>query len=133
IAAGETGIAYAPTAGGLPSGQLARTVRNMTYHFSPQTFFQSNARLLETLIDEAVDDYAGRLAIDLYAGVGLFTLPLARRFSRVIGVESHNEAIQFARQNIAANRFANIELQHARVERWLADFVGKRTGDSEPV
>lgn len=133
VAAGETGIAFAPAAGGLPSGQLVRTVGGLTYRFSPRTFFQGNVRLLETLIEEALNDYAGRLAIDLYAGVGLFTLPLARRFSRVVGVESHTEAAQFARHNIAANQVTNIALQHARVERWLADFAGKQTGEGEPV
>ena len=133
IAAGDNGVAFAPSVADLPSATIARTVRNLTYHFSPTTFFQGNARLLDTLIGEALDDYNGRLAIDLYAGVGLFTLPLARRFSRVISVESDREAAQFARHNIAANQAANVEFQQARVEQWLADFLRRRAAEPEPV
>ena len=133
IAAGDNGIAFAPAIAGLPSGTLARKINNLTYYFNPTTFFQGNGRLLEKLIDEALDDYAGRVAIDLYAGVGLFTLPLARRFSRVISIESDREAVQFTRQNIAANKTANVELQHARVEQWLADFTMQPGDKREPV
>jgi 23S rRNA (uracil1939-C5)-methyltransferase len=133
MAAGDNGIAFTPAIAGLPSGTLARTVNNLTYHFSPATFFQGNALLLETLIGEALDDYSGRVAIDLYAGVGLFTLPLARRFSRVISVESNREAAQFARQNIAANETVNVEFRQTRVEQWLTDFTTQRTGEPEPV
>jgi 23S rRNA (uracil1939-C5)-methyltransferase len=133
IAAGETGIAYAPTLDGLPSAPVARTINSLTYQFSPKTFFQSNAQLLDTLIGEALGDYAGRVAIDLYAGVGLFTLQLARRFSRVISVESDREAAQFARRNITANETANVDFQQARVEQWLSDFTAQRTGESEPI
>lgn len=133
MAAGDNGIAFAPAIAGLPSGTLARTVNNLTYYFSPATFFQGNALLFEMLIGEALDDYAGRVAIDLYAGVGLFTLPLARRFSHVISVESNREAAQFARQNIAANETVNVEFRQTRVEQWLNDFTTQRTSEPEPV
>lgn len=133
MAAGETGIAFAPEIAGLPSGAITRTVNDLTYRFSPQTFFQGNALLLETLIDEALDDYSGRVAVDLYAGVGLFTLPLARRFGRVISIESSREAARYATQNVAANQLSNIELKHARVEQWLHDFTTERSVGDEPV
>jgi 23S rRNA (uracil1939-C5)-methyltransferase len=59
--------------------------------------------------------------VDLYCGVGLFTLPLARSFKLVFGVESNPVATRFARQN--ANRAG---LDHARiitatVSEWIAD------------
>jgi 23S rRNA (uracil1939-C5)-methyltransferase len=133
MAAGDNEIAIAPAVGDLPAGTIRRTINDLTYQFSPTTFFQGNALLLEALVGEAVDDYAGRLAIDLYAGVGLFTLPLARRFHRVISVESDTEATHFARQNITANQMANVEARHARVEQWLADFLAQRTAEREPV
>ena len=133
IATGDNGVAFAPPLADLPSATIVRAVGNLTYHFSPTTFFQGNALLLDALVGEALDDYGGRLAVDLYAGVGLFTLPLARRFSRVISVESGREAAQFARHNIAANQAANVELQPARVEQWLAEFLRRRTAEDEPV
>ncbi|HJQ22412.1 MAG TPA: class I SAM-dependent RNA methyltransferase [Blastocatellia bacterium] len=133
MAAGDDGVAVAPKVSDLPAGTIRRTINGLTYQFSPTTFFQGNALLLEALTAEALDDYAGRLAIDLYAGVGLFTLPLARRFERVISVESDNEAARFARQNITANQIVNVKAQHARVEQWLADFAAQRTVESAPV
>jgi len=133
MAAGDDGVAVAPKVGGLSAGTIRRAINDLTYQFSPTTFFQGNALLLEALTAEAVDDYAGRLAIDLYAGVGLFTLPLARRFERVISVESDNEAARFARQNIATNQIANVEARHARVEQWLTDFTAQRSAESAPV
>lgn len=133
MAAGDSGIAFAPMINGLPSEPIARTIHNLTYSFSPATFFQSNALLLATLISEALDEFAGSLAIDLYAGVGLFTLQLARRFNRVIGIESDREAAQFVRYNLAANQLTNVELEQARVEQWLASLRLQRSDESEPI
>jgi 23S rRNA (uracil1939-C5)-methyltransferase len=63
-----------------------------SYHVSPGAFFQTNRHLTETLIDlvtrDITRDRRGKLAVDLYAGVGLFTLPLARNFEKVIAVEA---------------------------------------------
>src|SRR5262249_8659222 len=52
------------------------------------SFFQVNRFLPDRLVETAVDGYEGESAIDLYAGVGLFTLPLASRFRQVVAVES---------------------------------------------
>lgn len=133
MAAGDSGIAFMPAINGLPAEPIARTISDLTYSFSPATFFQSNALLLETLIGEALGDYAGRVAIDLYAGVGLFTLQLARRFKRVIGIESDRAAAHFARHNIAANQITNVELEQVRVEQWLDQFTRLQSEASEPV
>ncbi|HST21055.1 MAG TPA: class I SAM-dependent RNA methyltransferase [Blastocatellia bacterium] len=123
MVAGENAIAFEPSLAGLPGGDLERRVRGAVYSFSPSTFFQVNSMLLETLIDEALAEYSGAVAIDLYAGVGLFTIQLARRFGNVIGVEAGNQAARFARENISANNLMNVEFYNARVERWLDDFV----------
>ena len=123
MAAGDHGIAFEPRLSGLPGGDLERSVQGTIYRFSPSTFFQVNSLLLETLIDEAVAEYSGALAIDLYAGVGLFTIQLARRFGKVIGVESDRQAAHFARENIATNNLMNVKFYNARVADWLNDFV----------
>ncbi|MEJ7709250.1 MAG: hypothetical protein WKF84_05160 [Pyrinomonadaceae bacterium] len=44
--------------------------------FSADGFFQINHQLLPELISEAVRDYSGDRALDLYCGVGLFSIPL---------------------------------------------------------
>jgi 23S rRNA (uracil1939-C5)-methyltransferase len=133
MAAGDDRIAFAPQTAGLPAGNVTRAISNLVYTFSPAIFFQGNPLLLEALVGEALDDYSGRVAIDLYAGVGLFSLPLARRFNRVVSVESDAEAARFARQNIKVNQMANVESRHARVEQWLADFAAQAGAETEPV
>ena len=46
------------------------------------------------MVDTAVDNVTGNYAIDLYAGVGLFSLRLARQFERVTAVEGSASAEQ---------------------------------------
>jgi 23S rRNA (uracil1939-C5)-methyltransferase len=62
----------------------------------------------------------GGTAVDLYCGVGLFTLPLARRFARVAAVEGNASVTEFARRNLAAAGLANASVHTARVGDWLA-------------
>ena len=123
MSAGESGVAFEPSLGGLPAGTLRQTVNGAVYAFNASTFFQGNAGLLEQLVNEAVGEVSGNLAIDLYAGVGLFTIQMARRFDRVIGVEADDVAAAFARQNISANLSANVEIQNNKTELWLRNYV----------
>ncbi len=123
MAAGESGVSFEPALGGLPAGALQRTVRGAVYNFSPSTFFQGNPSLLDELVNEAAGETSGDLAIDLYAGVGLFTIQLARRFTRVIGVEADTAAANFALDNISTNHLTNIEFHNSKTEMWLKSFV----------
>ncbi|HKP85071.1 MAG TPA: TRAM domain-containing protein, partial [Blastocatellia bacterium] len=125
MAAGDNGVAIAPPVAGVPSGELEKSVGGAIYRFNASTFFQVNSLLLESLVSEAVEGYSGRLAIDLYAGVGLFTIPLARLFDKVIGVESDAQAARFARENVLANKQTNVEFFSARVEDWLKQFIAR--------
>lgn len=128
LAAGDKEIAFEPALPGLPVDALERRVGPYLYRFSPSTFFQTNALLLEEMIREATGEANGELAIDLYAGVGLFTLPLAKSYKKVIGVESDRRAYGFARENISASGVPNIEFFNARVEDWLRQFAsGKKS------
>lgn len=130
MAAGDQSTAFEPDLAGLPGGNLERRVKESVYHFSPSTFFQVNPLLLEALVDKAIAEGSGAMAIDLYAGVGLFTIRLARRFGKVIGVESDRPATRFARENIAANNLTNVRFYNARVEQWLTEFTSRRKAPS---
>ena len=122
IAAGESGVAFDPAIEGLPRSALRLVVNDAAYNFTPSTFFQSNAGLLDVLINEAIGDESGELAIDLYAGVGLFTLPLARRFDRVIGIEADTRTAQCAHENISESGLTNVDFHNSSTERWLKSF-----------
>jgi len=106
VVAGDDGVSVAPPLGGYKTEVVSRVIRNETYHFSAEAFFQTNHLLLEPLIAAAIVGAQGQTAIDLYSGVGLFTLPLARRFERVIAVESSSRATEFARRNLEFARAA---------------------------
>src|SRR5207244_4128016 len=58
------------------------------FRVSSNSFFQVNRFLLDRLVETALEGAEGETALDLYAGVGLFSLALARRFRRVTAVES---------------------------------------------
>ena len=123
VAAGDNGVSFAPAISNLASVPLRQTASGAVYEFDPSTFFQSNPALLDVLIEEAVGGESGEFAIDLYAGVGLFTIQLARRFKRVIGVEADPRTAKHAIANIAANSAANVEFCTSPADPWLKAFI----------
>jgi len=133
VAAGDSTIAFEPQVDGLPGGVLSRSVAGFDFRFSPETFFQVNSLMVETLVSEAIGDHSGSLAIDLFAGVGLFTLPLSRRYQQVVGVESDRRSAAFARENIAANKLSNVEVDHEGAAVWLEKFTRRRAQEPDLV
>jgi len=125
---GDVGSVLEPTSA-LKSRPVTREVGGETFRHSAECFFQSNIPVAESLLAEVVriaDDVQGTegIGLDLYSGVGLFTLPLARRFRRVVAVESFKPAADFAEENAANAGLRNVRVVTAPVEFWLA---GDRT------
>lgn len=119
MALGGAGVSVEPELTGFSAAPVTERIGNAAYSFDASTFFQVNSLLLEDFVKEATANHSGGLALDLYAGVGLFTLQLARSFERVIGIESDPRATRFARQNITANDARNVKFHNTRVESWL--------------
>jgi 23S rRNA (uracil1939-C5)-methyltransferase len=71
---------------------LEYRVGEENYRVSRGSFFQVNRFLIERLVERVTRGAQGRSALDLYAGVGLFSLPLARRFEEVVAVEAGADA-----------------------------------------
>lgn len=63
------------------------------FRVSHNSFFQVNRFLVDPMVEIALADARGESALDLYAGVGLFSVPLARRFTSVTAVESGTGAV----------------------------------------
>ena len=152
--AGDDGVSLLPPLAEDDARERRRRVAGETYRFNAECFFQINHALLGALVAEALRGAAGEdaasngsggSAVDLYCGVGLFTLPLARRFARVVGVESHPAAARYARLNLEDAGLANARVETAEVGDWLlrraarvapADFVlldPPRAGAAEAV
>jgi 23S rRNA (uracil1939-C5)-methyltransferase len=125
-AAGDDGISLAPPLEQPEPRLVHTTVAGERYAYDADCFFQVNPFVLDALVSEALryapepgSSPSTRRAIDLYCGVGLFTLPLARRFAQVIGVEGQARAAEFAIQNLDAAGLKNARIETASVERWL--------------
>jgi 23S rRNA (uracil1939-C5)-methyltransferase len=133
--AGDNEISIAPAWGSDPAVRerassshdgrvrnVTRAIHGETYILNAESFFQTNVDLLPQMIDYAVADASGRAALDLYCGVGLFTVPLSRKFDRVIGVEDDDQSAKFARANLANANLTNAEIMNADVGNWLQGY-----------
>jgi 23S rRNA (uracil1939-C5)-methyltransferase len=89
------------------------------FRVSPRSFFQVNRFLVEKLAEAAMPKDGGESALDLYAGVGLFTVPLTARFAKVTAVEGDRSAARDLEFN-AARAGISISAVNARVEDYLA-------------
>ena len=73
------------------------------YRVSAGSFFQTNRFLAEELVALATAGRRGKVAFDLYAGVGLFSLPLAKSFEQVAAVEASPSSFGDLRHNVPTN------------------------------
>jgi 23S rRNA (uracil1939-C5)-methyltransferase len=122
--AGDTDVSLASGTAHFRSKEVSRRIGNETYYFGAEAFFQINHELLELLVGEAVGEEEGKTAIDLYSGVGLFTLPLARRFDQVTAVEANSRAVDYAQRNLDAAELDNVEVANMSVAEWLKHWLG---------
>jgi 23S rRNA (uracil1939-C5)-methyltransferase len=119
VVAGEDGVSFAPPFADFDTRELSLSVRGEVYRYNAEAFFQINPSLLGPLIEFALGDASGASALDLYSGVGLFTLPLARQFQRVTAVEANTVAVRFARRNLQDAGLTNARVIAAGVAEWL--------------
>jgi 23S rRNA (uracil1939-C5)-methyltransferase len=93
--------------------------RNLKLRISPGSFFQvhseQNQALIQTVLQFSGVNKGDRV-VDLYAGVGNLTLPLATRAREVLGIEENRMAVEDARFNAERNGITNCEFIQGRVE-----------------
>lgn len=83
-------------------GHLIHQAGGFQFRVSHLSFFQVNRFLIEDLLKTMTDGRRGGTALDLYAGVGFFTLPLARAFQKVISVDANLAATRDLQENAKA-------------------------------
>ena len=108
-----------------PTDEISFDANGEKYLHDATSFFQGNPFLIEPLIEAAVGNAEGATALDLYCGVGLFTVPLARKFAAVIGVEGYDKAVDFAEKNVEQARLSNVTFQRENVGEWLKENAEK--------
>lgn len=79
---------------------LAYRAAGFDYRVDHGSFFQVNRWLADTLVERVTAGRSGKLAWDLFAGVGLFARQLSARFEQVIAVESAPSAIDALKENL---------------------------------
>src|SRR5579883_195035 len=103
-------------------GFLQHRAGGFSYRVSHLSFFQVNRFLTDEMLQAVVGGKKGGFALDLYAGVGVFTLPLAKSFTRVMSVDANLAATQDLRENAKA---AGVEVisENEHTEEFLKKFT----------
>jgi 23S rRNA (uracil1939-C5)-methyltransferase len=101
-----------------PEPLFYRAVDGSQIFFRPTDFIQVNSAVNAKMVEQALallevqpQDYV----LDLFAGLGNFTLPLARRAARVLGVEGGDALVEGARHNARVNNLTNVEFRTANL------------------
>ena len=103
---------------------------DLTLSFAPTDFIQVNGPVNAALVARAVQLLApppGARVLDLFCGLGNFTLALARRAQAVVGVEGAAALIERARGNAAANGIGNAAFHVADLCAPVGEFPWMRT------
>lgn len=93
---------------------------NLEIHFEPVDFVQINALVNRQLVSAAVEylePQADDRVLDLFCGIGNFSLPLARRAGEVLGIELDAGLVLRASQNAEQNQLANVTFEAADLSR----------------
>lgn len=89
---------------------------NLQLNCRPCDFVQVNAWVNEAMINQALDWLAldtGAVVLDLFCGLGNFSLPFARQGATVLGIEGVAPMVEQASKNAAHNKLASVCFQQA--------------------
>lgn len=104
---------------------LTYQTRRSSFRVSAGSFFQTNRHLIDELVNIVTDGRSGELALDLYAGVGLFSTALACDFRHIVSVEMS----QTSTGDLSYNLPSNGEAVQTTIEQYLASLENsKRVG-----
>ncbi len=107
---------------------------HLGFYYGCSSFFQVNHHVIPALLDlvkEGLNPKSGQTLLDLYAGVGLFSIALAEEYSQVVGVEVGQEAVECFEENLRENAIENVTVVRAAVEDSIRS--GLRELEKQPV
>lgn len=108
---------------GVVHGAIPYPAAGFEWKVSYRSFFQVNRFLVDALADATMEGLAGAHVVDLYAGVGLFSIPAAKKFEQVTAVESGKGAMYDLEANSKVAGIENIRIVQANVDSYLADLT----------
>ncbi len=115
----DSPVVAAPPVDGLPRGDVEMDLLGRKLSYDARCFFQAHGGLLESLLQSAVGPFEGDAAVELFAGVGFFTVGLADRYGSVTAVEGESVAARYARNNLRRNRLRHCRVERSAVESWV--------------
>ncbi len=98
---------------------------NIEMAFLPTDFTQVNFKLNQKMVSLAIDLLAlnnNDEVIDLFCGLGNFTLPMARYAKYVVGIEGDSGLIERAKENAQRNDIQNVDFYKADLFKEVAGF-----------
>jgi 23S rRNA (uracil1939-C5)-methyltransferase len=126
---GIAGFAKKRKAFSLGINILSLEVDGLALKATEGNFFQvnwdQNLNMVRTVLDFAAPA-ASETVLDLYCGIGNFSLPLAKRAAKVIGIESGYGAIDDAKKNAALNSITNAEFFADDLQRGLKPLLERK-------
>ena len=125
LQAGRHGIAKT-LAEGSPQMITPETDKILQLGFPPGGFTQinlkQNTRLVNEVLKAAIRSGHEKV-LDLYSGIGNFSLPLAQLCTEVVGVEEYLPGVEAAIQNARSNKLTNVSFIAGRSERIIGQFL----------
>ena len=91
---------------------------HLTFEFLPTDFIQVNGEMNRALVRRAIDLLeleSSHRVLDLFCGLGNFTLPIARRVREVVGIEGEAGLVARARRNALRNQLSNASFHVANL------------------
>ena len=101
---------------------LEKNIGRFRYSVSASAFFQANDFLIETLVGfvlEMAQNTGRGPALDIFAGAGLFSLPLSEIFESVVAIENSPEASRLCAENASKAGISRIQTVYADAAQWL--------------
>ena len=105
---------------------------DVTVAFTPTDFLQVHSQVNQMMIRQAIDllaPDATSSVLDLFCGLGNFSLPLARVAGQVLGIELADDMVTRARKNASACSLENVEFRQADLSKPMQDLVAGQSFD----
>jgi 23S rRNA (uracil1939-C5)-methyltransferase len=106
--------------------QYSLPAQGITFNFKPAMFTQVNYEINRKMVTRALESLAltkDDRVLDLFCGLGNFTLPLATQAGHVVGIEGDLPLVNHAKENARLNNIKNVEFHVADLTQEIDSFT----------